>query len=107
MGPAPPDLLPARPLARSPSLPGAFSGPPRPPSPTFPTPPAPRESELCVCAPTCAQVLPYLQLLRDRRNGTLDAQLQALFRGVIAQQTANALLDPYANAFQRAGSCPG
>jgi uncharacterized protein len=42
-----------------------------------------------------AQVWPYLPFARQ------DARLQRLIAGVIARQTANVLLDPYANAFNK------
>ena len=42
-----------------------------------------------------AQVWPYLPFCKQ------DARLQRLIAGVIARQTANVLLDPYANAFNK------
>ena len=45
-----------------------------------------------------AQVYPYLSLMKE------DLELQHLVAGVIARQTRNVLLDPYANAFYKDSS---
>jgi hypothetical protein len=45
------------------------------------------------------QAKPYLRFLKQQRGN--DTTLTDFFRGLIARQAHNTLLDPYANAFQR------
>lgn len=47
------------------------------------------------------QAKPYLRFLKEQKAN--DTSLTDFFRGLIARQAHNTLLDPYANAFQRGG----
>jgi meiotically up-regulated gene 157 (Mug157) protein len=47
------------------------------------------------------QAKPYLRFLKDQKAN--DTSLTDFFRGLIARQAHNTLLDPYANSFQRTG----
>ena len=51
------------------------------------------------------QAKPYLRFLREQKAG--DTSLTDFFRGLIARQAHNTLLDPYANAYQRGGDLAG
>ena len=50
------------------------------------------------------QAKPYLRFLAQQKGN--DTTLTTFFRGLIARQTHNALLDPYANAFARTPTDP-